>query len=275
MKKTLRIALALIPALALSAAKEPETMPVYKTAGGAELKLHVFTPEGASQEPRACVVFFFGGGWVGGRPGQFYSYCDFLKNNGIVAISAEYRVKKVHGTTPFDCVEDGKSAIRWVREHAKELGIDPNRVVAAGGSAGGHVAACTGMIQGLDDPSENLKISSVPNAMVLFNPVADTTELGYGLEKVGEARKTEISPCHQVRAGQPPTLIFHGMADTTVPFENVERMTCLMKAVGNDCTLIAYEGRNHGFFCRGEYKKEDLPKIEAEMLEWMSKQNLL
>ena len=91
----------------------------------------------------------------------------------MVAICAEYRIKSKHGTTPFECVDDGKSAVRWIREHADDLGIDPNKIVAAGGSAGGHVAACTAVINGYETNSENMDISSKPNALVLFNPVID------------------------------------------------------------------------------------------------------
>jgi len=253
--------------------RQPDELLVYKTVKkGLALKLHFFKPEGFdAKDKRPCIVFFFGGGWVGGAPRQFYSYCDFFNSLGFVAISAEYRVKKTHGTTPFECVADGKSAVRWIREHARQLGVDPNRIIASGGSAGGHVAACTGLVKGHGEPGEDLAVSSVPNAMVLFNPVLDTTEKGFGLSKVGEARKTEISPCHQVRKGEPPTVVFHGTADKTVPFENAERFVRLMKEAGNDCTLEAFKDRNHGFFCRGEHKKEDLPAIQSKLREILAR----
>ena len=151
-------------------------------------------------------------------------------------------------TTPFDAVEDAKSAMRWVREHAKELGVDPDRIVASGGSAGGHIAGCTGVIEGLDSKSEDLSVSSMPNAMMLYNPVLDTTEKGYGLKAVGEDKKTEVSLTDHVHKGIVPTLLVHGTADTTVPFENAERFAKLMKEAGNRCDLIAVPGEGHGFF---------------------------
>ena len=92
----------------------------------------------------------------------------------MVAISADYRVKSRNQTTPFECVKDGKSAIRWVRQHAAELGVDPDRIVAAGGSAGGHVAACTGVIEGINEDGEDAAIRSVPNAMILFSILCST-----------------------------------------------------------------------------------------------------
>jgi len=250
--------------------RQPDRLLVYKNVAGGDLKLHVFNPDGFDvKDKRSCVVFFFGGGWVGGAPRQFYTYCDYLNTLGLVAISAEYRVKKIHGTTPFECVADGKSAVRWLRENAAKLGVDPNRILAGGGSAGGHVAACTGVISGHDESGENWAVSSVPNAMILFNPVLDTTEKGYGLEKVGEDRKTEISPCHQIKKGMPPAIVFHGVADTTVPFENAERFVRLMTEAGNSCELVAFKGRDHGFFCRGEYKAEDIPAIQAKLKSWL------
>lgn len=228
---------------------DPDKRMTYKTADGVELKLHFFDPEGLKpSDRRAAIVFFFGGGWNGGTPKQFYEQARVLADRGMVAISAEYRIKKRHKTTPFECVKDGKSAVRWIRQHASELGVDPSRIVASGGSAGGHVAACTGVIKGLDEAGEDLAVSSIPNAMILFNPVLDTTAKGYGLKSVGKSRQTEISPCHHVGAGIVPTLVFHGTADTTVPFENAERFTRLMKEAGNVCHLERSHGNGHGSF---------------------------
>ena len=228
---------------------EPTKTLPYKKLGKIELKLHVFNPENHKPtDKRPAIVFFFGGGWMGGTPTQFYQQAKRFADYGFVSMSAEYRVSTRHKTTPFECVKDGKSAVRWIRQHAVELGVDPDRIVAAGGSAGGHIAACTGIIQGHEEEGEDSSISALPNAMILFNPVIDTTEKGYGMSNIGRDRKTEISPCHHIQKGIPPTLVFHGTADKTVPFENVERFTKLMKENGNTCILVPFQGKDHGFF---------------------------
>jgi acetyl esterase/lipase len=154
--------------------------------------------------------------------------------------------------TPFECVEDAKSAIRWVRSHANELGINENRIVASGGSAGGHLAACTALIQGYDDENEDSKVSSVPNALVLFNPVVDLpesfkkTSSKYHNERMNRA--LEISPMHNIFQGAPPTIIFHGTDDGSVPYHHAKLFSEKMVNHGNKCKLVPFEGRKHGFF---------------------------
>jgi len=237
---------------------------VFKTVGAARLKLHVFEPEGHKPtDKRAAVVFFFGGGWTGGTPTQFYPQCAYLASRGMVAASAEYRVKSRHGVTPFECVTDAKSAVRYVRTHAGEMGIDPDRIAAGGGSAGGHVAACTGVIKGLEEKGEDTEISSVPNAMLLFNPALALDfeiwkERGMPEERLasirarfGDKDPKEVSPYHHVKKGVPPTIIFHGEADTTVSIASARAFTQAMTKAGNRCELKAYAGQGHGFFNQG------------------------
>lgn len=242
-------ALTLMPLTLYAQDFAPDETLVYKSVGEKDLKLHLFKPEGTKEgDMRPAIVFFFGGGWRSGTARQFYQQADFFAEKGIVCFSAEYRVKNRDKTTPFDAVEDAKSAIRWVRKHADELGVDPERIVASGGSAGGHIAGCTAVIEGLDREGEDLSVSSKPNAMMLYNPVLDTTEKGYGLLSVGEDRKTEISLTHHVRKGIDPTLLLHGTNDKTVPFENAERFAKLMKEAGNRCELEPFPGAGHGFY---------------------------
>ena len=161
----------------------PDRAETYKKVGDVELKLHIFEPARNIKRTGSAIVFFFGGGWVGGSPSQFFPQCRHLADRGMVAMSAEYRIRSKHETTPFECVRDGKSAVRWIRVHANELGINSERIAAGGGSAGGHVAACTALIQGMDD--EQGVVSSTPNALVLFNPVIDTSKFGFGNEQLG------------------------------------------------------------------------------------------
>ena len=228
----------------------PNEVVVYKTIGDAELKLHVFERadhKAADQSP--AVVFFFGGGWRVGHPGQFYEQAQFLADKGVVCFSANYRVKSRNNVSPVESVADAKSAVRWIRQHAKELGVNPNQIVAAGGSVGGHLAACTGMLKGQDEANEDPSISSVPNAMILFNPVLDTSpETGFSPELFPKGKETMFSPRHNIHKGIPPTLLLHGTADEAVPFEQASQFVNQMQEAGNRCELHSFEGKKHGFF---------------------------
>lgn len=228
--------------------RQPDTQWLYKTVNDTELKLHVYIPEGhRTSDKRPAVIFFFGGGWNNGSPGQHYSQCAHLASRGMVAMSAEYRVKSRNQTTPKECVEDGKSAIRWVRAHAAELGIDPNRIAAGGASAGGHVAAAAGTVDSFDATSEDLSVSSRPDALVLFNPVFDNGPGGFGHSRV-KAYWQDISPIHNISESAPPTIVFLGTKDEYIGAEVAVRYKELMDQSGVRCDLHLYPGQAHGFF---------------------------
>jgi acetyl esterase len=230
-------------------ATNPKQIPYKQLPDGESLKLHLFASTASPPEGgRTAIVFFFGGGWVGGRPNQFYPQCRHYAARGMVAIAAEYRVHSRHKSTIAQSVADAKSAIRYVREHAAELGVNPDKIISSGGSAGGHLAACTGVLESYDEASENKAISSQPNAMILLNPVVDTTPLGYLGKLLPKKGDRSLSPVHHVRPGLPPTLICHGTADKTVSHENAVRFEKAMVDAGNRCELKSYDGAGHGFF---------------------------
>lgn len=224
------------------------TAEVYKTVGDVKLRVYIFTPEGHKPtDERPAAVFFFGGGWNGGTPTQFEPHARYLASRGMVAMVADYRVRSRHGTSPFECVADGKSAVRWIRKNARQLGIDPARIAAGGGSAGGHVAATTGVVPGLEAEGEDTSVSSKADALLLFNPVYDNGPGGYGHSRVKDRYK-EISPMHNIRKGAPPTIVFLGTKDKLIPVATAKKYKAAMEKVGGRCDLHLYEGQPHGFF---------------------------
>lgn len=250
---------------------------LYKTVSGVQLKLWIFEPQGHQQaDRRPAVVFFFGGGWSSGSPKQFEQHSKHLASRGMVAITADYRVASRHQVKVVDCVRDAKSAMRWVRSNAARLGIDPNRIAAGGGSAGGHLAAATALIPGFDETGEDLNVSSRPNALILFNPalllapIQESQPSDLASKFTGERAGTEpkaVSPYHHLAKGAPPALILHGKADTTVPYATVEAFSKKAVSLGNRCDLEGYEGQPHGFFNYGrgnsEYYEKTLKRADG------------
>ena len=223
---------------------------LYKSIGGTELRLHVFSPPNHSAAaPKPAILFFFGGAWTNGNVGQFVPQSKHLAQRGMVAIVVDYRVFARHMTSPFEALADAKSAIRWVRAHARELGVDPNRIAAGGGSSGGHLALSSGVFDVFDEVGEDGNISSKPNALILFNPAVNTAqETPVRLKERFGDRAREASPLHHVRRGLPPTVIFHGTADAVIPYADVEQFCREATRLGNQCQLVGYEGATHGFF---------------------------
>lgn len=239
-----------IPGVAQQSRRDfpPDEIVAYRIVGGATLSLHVFKPaDWAPSDHRPALVLFFGGGWTHGTPEQFYPQARYLAGRGLVVFSAEYRVKDVHGTDPFACVSDAKAAVRWVRTHARELGVDENRVGAGGGSAGGHLAAATAFLPGLDEEGAG-PVSCIPDALVLYNPVVDNGPGSRFAEKIGD-RYPEFSPLHNIGpAISPPTAFFIGTEDKLVPLSTGYAFAERVRASGGRCDLHLYEGSGHGFF---------------------------
>lgn len=223
----------------------------YKTIGGITLKMDVFEP--AKKDPQKkypAIVFFHGGGWNDGTPSQLFPQAQYLSSRGMIAFSAEYRVKTVHQTTPVECVKDAKSAIRWVRANAATLGVDPERIAAGGSSAGGHMAAALATVTAYTEAGESDKVSCVPNALVLLNPVVDNGPEGYGYERV-KGIFPAISPLHNLKPGLPPTIFLVGDKDKYVPKASAEKYRDTMKKNGDRCELFLYAGQPHTFYSYG------------------------
>jgi acetyl esterase/lipase len=221
----------------------------YKTIPGGKLEMVVHFPPGwKATDKRPAIVFFFGGGWLGGTIRQFESQAEHLARRGMVAARADYRVKSRQGVTPDQCVEDAKSAVRWLRSHAATLGIDPDRIVASGGSAGGHIAACTALTAGLEAEAEDRSVSSKPNALVLFNPVLRFDGVSLLMSRIGndEALGKALSPTLHVTKDTPPTLLFFGTADRFKP--QGDEFLRRAKEVGFRAELFTAEDQPHGFF---------------------------
>jgi len=236
----------------------------YKKVGDRELSLHVFQPNGwKADDKRVGYISIHGGGWTGMGPERMYAFADHYAKLGLVSISVQYRLASVKtNTTVSDCVKDVRSAVRYVRAHAAELGIDPGKVIVSGGSAGGHLAASTAMFD-VNEDSDDLKISPIPNALILLFPVIDTSKDGYGNAKIGERWK-ELSPAHNVRAGLPPTLTFHGTGDITTPFKGAQIFHDAMLKAGNRSELVVNEGAVHGYLMRTQPLFEEcLAKSDA------------
>jgi acetyl esterase/lipase len=223
----------------------------YKTVVERNLRLILVKPTSWSpSDSRPAVLFFHGGGWIGGSRTQFLDQSKYLAKQGVVCGLIEYRLLDPdENEPPVVCIQDARSAMRYVRANAAQFGIDPNRIAAGGGSAGGHLAAYLGTTDGLDDPQDDLAVSARADAMLLFNPVYDNGPGGWGTERVGD-RYPEFSPLHNITPDDAPHVVFHGSEDHLIPAATVRRFRNLMAAVGVKSELRLYEGAGHGFFNR-------------------------
>ena len=228
-------------------ASPPEVRVVdFKRVGEVTLRMHIVGP--AAGTDRTAIVLFFCGSWTGFNAAKYFPQSAYFASRGALCFNAEVRSIGVHKTTPTECLIDAKSAIRWVRQHASDYGIDPQRIVAFGASAGGQVAACTALVDELNDPDDDARVSATPNALMLACPVLVVHEQDRHVALFGsEQRAKALSPVLRVRPKSPPALIMQGGEDTRTPPENAARFVAAMRQAGNRCDLRTYPRAGHGF----------------------------
>ncbi len=250
----------------------------YFTAGGVDLKLDLYLPRNSSGANKT-LVYYHGGGWTGGRKERSVLNLLPYLQMGWTVVNVEYRLAG-QALAPA-AVEDTRCALRWVYRNAEEYGFDTDRIILAGGSAGGHLALIVGMLTkeaGLDhvcpgnrdyvwysgsSSSEELKVAAIINwygitdveDLIGFSgasgPFADAW-LGSSLDRVETARR--VSPINYVRADLPPIFTVHGDQDAIVPYSHAVRLHKALDEAGVPNQFITVEGGGHGGFSVDQMK---------------------
>lgn len=216
----------------------PDAQWIYKTVDGKNLQMAVFLPDAyESGNLFPAFVFFHGGSWREGEASWHYPDCGYWSRRGMVAVSVDYRLKdRDRVDVPLECIKDAKTAIRFLRMNAGRLKIDPGKIVAAGDSAGGQMAAATAMISDVNDDCHDLTVSCRPDAVILTNPYFKC--------------QPELSPTNFVVNGLPPFIMFIGDQDPAIPVESLKAFHDNLRFAGNHSELYVGKGGRHGF-CNG------------------------
>jgi acetyl esterase/lipase len=253
----------------------------YQVANQYEAKLDVYLPRNG-RAPAATLVYIHGGGWVGGtKESVVLRLLPYMKL-GMAVVNVEYRLARV-SLAPA-AVADCRCALRWVIEHAEEHGFDTSRIVVTGGSAGGHLALMTGMLDpaaGLDNECTGSKPLSVA-AILNYYGITDVNDLlrgasqkSYAVRWLGSLAHAQevakrVSPLTYVRQGLPPILTIHGDADPTVPYQHAVRLHEALQKVAVPNELLTVPGGRHGGFTN-----EETLKIQKSIGEFLRKHGIL
>ena len=221
---------------------------VYKEVDGVTREMEIYFPKGKSKKPVPGIILFHGGAWGAGSRAAFSYQCDYFASRGLVAATVTYRLatkeEKVaarkEGEESYKrlCIPDAKSAIRWFKQHAGELGVDPKRIIAGGGSAGGHISLLATTNPGLNDPSDPEGYDTSVAAYVLFNPALS----------VGDAKDPEVDFLHHLKADFPPAIVFFGSEDKWM-INGWNPAYEKMNTIGiSTVEMQIAEGEGHAFF---------------------------
>jgi acetyl esterase/lipase len=224
--------------------------------------MEIYFPKGhdASKKTVPGIILFHGGGWGGGSRKAFSYQCNYFASRGMVAATVTYRLRtKADRATMKDgqsskrvCIPDVKSAIRWFKQHASELGVDPNRIVAGGGSAGGHISLLGTTNPGLNDPNDSKEVDASVAAYVLFNPALSKSD----------AQDPDVDFLRHLKADFGPAIVFFGSEDKWMK-NGWTPAAAKMKSLGiTSVDLRIAEGETHAFFNKQPWK--DITLIAAD-----------
>lgn len=240
----------------------PETVTVardieYGKAGDYSLKLDLYKPRGLAR-PVPAILLIHGGAWKGGKRSDYHYYCVKFAERGYVAATMSYRLVQ---TAPFPAaIQDARCAVRWLRGHAAEHHINPDKIAAMGGSAGGHLAMLLGYAPEASEFESDCgpaDVSSRVQAVINFYGPADlTTRFSRGnrvvVDFMGGKSFEEVptlyklaSPLAHVTRKAPPTLILHGTIDDVVPVEQADTLAARLGELGVPFEYVRLEGWPH------------------------------
>jgi acetyl esterase/lipase len=243
---------------------------IYKQSAGKPRQMEIYFPP--NHDPAKAkvpgIILFHGGSWTGGNLGQFRIACAYFASRGLVCATAEYQMlskadaaKLPPGETRKRvCVTDAKSAIRWFKQHATELGLDPHRIITGGGSAGGHISALATMNPGINDPADPTDIDTSVVAYLWFNPAFATND----------HLDPEIDILRHLKADLPPAIAFFGDRDGWK--KGWDAAHAKWKSLGTQTIhLQIATGQTHGFFNSAPWQTTTL--IAAD--KFLNQQGLL
>jgi acetyl esterase len=212
----------------------------YKKTADSLLQLDVYTPLNISQ-PAAAIILFHGGSWIAGDKSQLQWQCGYFARQGMIAITANYRLLTATDNRKQVCIMDAKSAVRWVKSQAAVLHIDTGRIILGGASAGGHLATMALMNRDINDPSDDTTVSVNAKALVLYNPAYSITE------------DSSIQPFQFADAHFPPTILFFGSRDKWKPAG--DSLYSLLRSHSVRSERWIANGEVHGFFNKAPYNR--------------------
>jgi acetyl esterase/lipase len=269
---------------ATHAQNEYQVLPnvTYLTANGFEAKLDVYRRRDV-QAPQPTLVFYHGGGWIGGtKEGSFMSVMPWLEM-GWNVVNVEYRMARTSQAPA--AVEDAQCALKFVVNRAKDFNVDTNRIIVSGESAGGHLALAVGMIPASAGFTSvcagggfTASDASVPKVAAIINwyGITDVNDMlagpnarAYAVQWLGsmpnrEAIAKSVSPLTWVRADLPPILSIQGDADPIVPYSQNVRLNDALKNAGAKSDLFTIPGGGHGNF-----KADERSRAYARIREFL------